>query len=454
MGKKGEIKTQEKFVQDVKDRHGDKYTILGDYRGGNEKILVRYNKCGHEMPTKACNIIAGKGCPICKKGVRLSKEEVEYMLQNKYKGEYLLAGEYTSNRTTMSVLHDKCNLIFPVNAGAALYRDCNCPKCFPNKSKILFAGINDIATTNQTLFNLLKNKEDGYKYRENSKKKTWFTCPCCGNDIYATITNVNIQGLGCNVCGKGMSYAERFMADILRKLDIKYKSQYSPKWVKPFRYDFYFKYNNQEYIVEMDGGFHFEDNALSGLTAEEAKQRDEYKDKLATDHGICVIRIDCDYKSCNRNEYIKNNIIHSKLYNLLNLSDEFLSQSATNAERYIMLDILEQWNNGIKVIEKICQNLNISVMTVRRYLYIASDNGIIKESRQEIKNINRDHKHKMGRFSHHIRVLCNETGEIFNTFKEAQIKYNANLSNYFRDERRKYSGTLPDGTRLTWTKLN
>ena len=83
MALKGVIKTQEKFVQDVKDRHGDKYAVLGDYRGSNEKILVRYNKCGHETLTKASNIIAGKECPICNKGVRLSKEEVEDMLQNK-----------------------------------------------------------------------------------------------------------------------------------------------------------------------------------------------------------------------------------------------------------------------------------------------------------------------------------------------------------------------------------
>ncbi len=48
--------------------------------------------------------------------------------------------------------------------------------------------------------------------------------------------------------------------------------------------------------------------------------------------------------------------------------------------------------------------------------------------------------------------MCNETGEVFTSFAEAQRKYYCVLSNYFKVNA-KYSGKLPDGTKLTWTKI-
>jgi hypothetical protein len=50
-------------------------------------------------------------------------------------------------------------------------------------------------------------------------------------------------------------------------------------------------------------------------------------------------------------------------------------------------------------------------------------------------------------------VLCNETGEIFEGYKIPKEKYGAHIAGYF-NKNSKYSGTLPDGTKLTWTKLN
>ena len=78
-------------------------------------------------------------------------------------------------------------------------------------------------------------------------------------------------------------------------------------------YDNYFVYNNKEYILEMDGGFHSIDNLMNGQTVEESKSIDDYKDTMAKEHGIEVIRIDCYYKSKDRLEYVKQNIIDSKL---------------------------------------------------------------------------------------------------------------------------------------------
>ena len=76
--------------------------------------------------------------------------------------------------------------------------------------------------------------------------------------------------------------------------------------------------------------------------------------------------------------------------------------------------------------------------------------NMINESPEDIKLLNRKYGIKMYGGSNSKKVMCNETGEIFNSYEEAHRKYNAHLSNYFREDNRVYSGSLPDGTRLTW----
>ena len=87
-----------------------------------------------------------------------------------------------------------------------------------------------------------------------------------------------------------------------------------------------------------------------------------------------------------------------------------------------------------------------------KLLYLASELGLIKESRDEIKALNRKYRYKIYGATNSIKVLCNETGEVFNSFEEAERKYHAHLSNYFKFDNIHFSGTLPDGTRLTWKK--
>ena len=81
-----------------------------------------------------------------------------------------------------------------------------------------------------------------------------------------------------------------------------------------------FFYNNKQYIVEMDGGLghgFYNCDAIRGIGLN-GKDLDEYKDKMALEHNIFVIRIDCFYtKMEDRFSYIKNSIQNSELSNIL-----------------------------------------------------------------------------------------------------------------------------------------
>lgn len=66
MGSKHRTHTQ--FVQDIKQRHGRKYTILSVFSSVNAKIFVRCNDCGEEkekFPSWLLAATSGTGCRKC-----------------------------------------------------------------------------------------------------------------------------------------------------------------------------------------------------------------------------------------------------------------------------------------------------------------------------------------------------------------------------------------------------
>lgn len=451
MAQKGVIKTQEKFVQDVERKFPGKYTILGKYTGSTGYLEVVYNKCGHTCNTKACKIMAGKGCPVCFGGIKLSQEQFEDRVHNLFP-DYEVTGTYVNNITPISVRHI-CGYEFDI-IPSNMYgkKQCNCPKCF-NKNHNCIPYVNDIYTTNKEMYNILKNKEDGHKYKAGSHKNLWFVCPYCDNEVLQTPYSVNHFGLQCPKCNSNISFPERLMSVILTKCNVNYQFQFNPEWIKPYRYDFECKLQNNDYIIEMDGGWHFQNNNLSNCSVKKIQERDKYKDKLAVKHGYHMIRIDCNYIGDSREIYIKEKILQSELSNLIDLDNINWDECFYLANLPIIKVITDEWNNGIKSIPELAKKLHLSCITIRRYLYKASENNIIDESIEDIKQLNIQHRINTYEHPRNIKIICNETGEIFKNLKEAQEKYHCNISNYFRESNRKYAGQLPDGTRLTWTKL-
>ena len=196
-------------------------------------------------------------------------------------------------------------------------RGCSCCGI---ASKIVVEGINDIPTTAPWMIKFFQGGYNEAKlYTRSCGQSIYPICPDCGRikDKEIRINQIyNKKSIGC-LCGDGISYPEKIMFNILKQLDTNSEYQYNPEWIKPKKYDFYFELNNNKYIIEMDGEFHSKDNSMSGQTKEESKAIDDYKDRLAKEHNIEVIRIDSEKSDLN---YIKNNIL-DKLNDLFDLSN-------------------------------------------------------------------------------------------------------------------------------------
>lgn len=133
----------------------------------------------------------------------------------------------------------------------------NQKKCEVCLGRVVIRGINDMATTRPELVKFLKNKDDAYRYTGWSSKSLDFVCDICGKDFCSTPAGFGFN-FPCN-CYSSDSYPNRLIHEIFNQLEIPYIRELRKRhfsWCKKYRYDLYFKINDKEYIIEMDGGRH------------------------------------------------------------------------------------------------------------------------------------------------------------------------------------------------------
>jgi very-short-patch-repair endonuclease len=68
------------FKQEVYDLVEDDYTVLGEYTGANDKILMRHNKCGNEYEVTPDKFLRGRRCPKCKHSI--GEDKIEKILKD------------------------------------------------------------------------------------------------------------------------------------------------------------------------------------------------------------------------------------------------------------------------------------------------------------------------------------------------------------------------------------
>jgi len=194
-----------------------------------------------------------------------------------------------------------------------------CPCCSKQR---LVPDINSVYITNPEYIKYFKNIEDSKNTTIASAKKITFKCPLCNEERLDCMNNISYSGFSCSKCSDGITYPNKFAFNMFEQLGVDFISEYSPSWIKPKRYDFYFRFNDKEYIIEMDGGLGHGKKRYSkeSISIEESKIVDNYKDEMAKKHNIKIIRIDCDYGHNDRFEYLKNNILNSELTWLLELN--------------------------------------------------------------------------------------------------------------------------------------
>lgn len=304
-----------------------------------------------------------------------------------------------------------------------------CPVC---AGKRVLVGYNDLATTNPELINFLLDKEDGYKYTKGSRKSIWVACPFCGYKKLTTVEQlVHNGGLSCPQCGDGLSYPNKFAHNVFKQLQkqyISYDFEYSPDWADRLRYDNYIVLNDgQKIIVEMDGGFHYND------FGKRSAQNDSIKNTLAKEHGIKVIRVNCFYNQIvNRFKLIKNNFINSlkQYFDLSNVDWESANEAGVSNK---LIEVVNYYNeHPFTSKQQIADYFHLSLGTIRNYLISGEKLGLCKY----IKN-------DLNRSKTSIPLtLYNNNGDFIGAYMSAE-----QMANEFTNEKF-VSGTIRQYSRL------
>ena len=540
--------TDEEYKRRIYDLYGDDISVLEPYVNQRTKILHRCNIHNFEWMGRTRQMAEGhNGCIYCSsekrsKGLTQNIEKVKEKLKRVCGDEFTLNddNEYLGHNEKMYFTHHLSN-----GTSHAVYSkpdriyNHKCPVC---SGLQVCVGFNDIWTTNPDLGNLLANPDDGFKYMQNSNKHTDFKCPVCGYICKdKSINQVNRDmDVRCPICKDGISYPNKFIFNSLLQIKDKLDfldREYRPKWckfelkekIRTGVYDIYLGINNKEYIIEMDGGFHEKLHSKEKYyTLEDIKYIDSMKDKLAIEHNIEMIRIDCSYDYHDRYKYILRNILNSKLSEILPLELIDFEEANIKSQKSLLVEACNLWNNGYAAHEimlelnigkwlvssylkqgqkyNLCNNYSAQNSTIRSSgtkvtcvntgisystiaepskIYNIDDKGILNCCRGNDfsagKDLNTGEKlfwmytddynklnkrevikylidKKVKEYTENISgkaVYCTTTNEVFNSIMDAVRAYGGNESGIRKCCRgeMKTSGTLQNGTRLTWVFL-
>lgn len=272
---------------------------------------------------------------------------------------------------------NKCGYEGWIIESSLLNHKHGCSLC---SNQVVVEGINDIPTTNPEMIKYFQGGYDEAKlYTKSSNKYIYAICPICGHikDKKVKVNSLYRAGLSC-FCNDGISYVEKFTNSILKQLNLDFQTQLTKstfKWIGKYKYDFYFEYNNEQYILETHGLQHYEEsfkNVKSNKnrrSLEEEQENDKLKKELALLNGVKeqnYIVVDCRYSDL---EWIKQNILESRLAELFDLSKIDWLKSHEFALKTKVKDVCDLWESGIHNVIEIGNIIGLSNTTVTKYLH-------------------------------------------------------------------------------------
>ena len=271
------LKTTEEFINEAKNKWGDKYNYsLVDYKGANKKIKIIYDDVVFEQ--EAISHLK------CAPELNMNQEYFIHKAKKIWKNEfdYSLV-DYKNCKEKVKIIFNKTKEIFEQSPERHLL----------SKPENLFK----INTTEKFILesNIIHDNKFSYEKTNylNTKTKVTITCPIHGDFIQTP--NSHLRGNGCSLCNE--SKGEKKINKFLTKNNIFFERQKKFEDCKnifclPF--DFYIP--SLRICIEFDGIQHYK--ALSYFGGQESfektKINNNIKNNYCEDNFINLIRIRYD----------------------------------------------------------------------------------------------------------------------------------------------------------------
>lgn len=291
-------KTTEKFIEDAKKVHGNKFDYsLSKYEGAKFPIKIICSKHGifEQQPNDHLN---GSGCKFCANWGNLMEIEGEFIRRAREihgeKYDYS-ESEYTNHDTLLKIKCQRHGEFF-LSPKSHLILKIGCVKC---KSERMDGWIRSNAFTQETFISLAKEVHgDLYDYSKSEyfsmKKKIIIICKKHGEFEQQPKSHIN-KAHGCPKCRS--SKGEQQILNYLNNNNIICYTQHAFEkciYIRKLPFDFYLpEYNT---CIEYDGFQHFEPvKWFGGLKALlDIQRNDKIKTEFCKDNNIKLLRIKYD----------------------------------------------------------------------------------------------------------------------------------------------------------------
>lgn len=208
--------TDEEFKQKLKNKYGDEYVALEEYKGSSIKIKILHNKCGEITMKRPNDLLTGYGCDKCNKYRKKYEDDFNEQLQSVYGDEYIAIESYKGAHIGIYFKH-KCGTVFKAKPYMMLQQKRKCPKCKSNPTP-----------TEEELRQMIKDSKDGDEYLLVSNytkmsKKAKFIHTKCEKIFDMRPTDFIYKNQRCPTCSGVKKYnTETFKNKILKITDGEY----------------------------------------------------------------------------------------------------------------------------------------------------------------------------------------------------------------------------------------
>ena len=300
-------------------------------------------------------------------------------IKSYFNGDFLENGEEVKRKPFMRIKCCGCLKEFDIRVDYFKNDIAICPYCnpylrLPKKEEslsFLFPEVANMIVSNEK--GDVISFEDCYKISAYSSMKFSFKCKECGKvgDL-RSLNQIVRHGYHCYYCSDNKSTPNKFMVELLKVINIDFKSEKTFNWSNRKQYDFYIP--SLKMIIEMNGIQHYENCGLTKRTLEEEQQNDEYKECLALKNGIeKYVIVDCRYSTF---EWLKENVAE-QLKNIFELDNINWNNIWECCQTSLIVKSWELWNEGLST-KEISETLNIGKTTVVRYLNRGNEIGKCK----------------------------------------------------------------------------
>jgi very-short-patch-repair endonuclease len=281
---RGFYKTNEQFIKEARQIHGDKYDYSKvDYKNSSTKIIIICKEHG-EIEQVPSSHLSGQGCYKCANNMLKTRDE--FISDSKK----LHGDKYNYSKVDYKGAHTKVIICCSQHGEFEMKPNCHllrqgCYKCGKKTvSMKLSSNSEDFIQKSITIHG------DKYDYSKVDYKgnKNHVTIICKIHGEFLQKPNGHLDGNGCIRC---VNKTETKLYEKLLPLYPTLITQFKQKWCKKVSYlPFDFCIEEHKIIIELDGPQHFQ-QISNWSSPEEQFENDKFKEKCANDNGYSVIRL-------------------------------------------------------------------------------------------------------------------------------------------------------------------